>query len=456
MTQSHLVSIVIPCHSYGRFLKQAIDSALAQSVGCEVIVVDDASTDDTQYVASRYPEIRYMRLEAKGGVSRASNYGIQRATGQFVMRLDADDYLHPDCALILSTHLRNNPEIVGVFSDYVSVDVNGNKISVVDQPKPIHPGCLLLRRENVLVAGGYDEELPYQEGYDLILRLERQGFSHVSLPLWFYRSHGNQMSTEFNARMLVRQGIKERHEPAPKVLTVIPARGNSKGIKRKNLRKVNGVTLIQRAIMVAKNSGHEMQIVVSTEDEEIAELAGTEGVAVHKRPAKLSEDDVSLIPVAIDAMDEFKNSGWPPDIVVTIQPTSPFTPSTALDKGLIKIRDKGIDSVVSVAHVRGTHPYRAYRMGEKSKLEPFMGSDSERYLQRQDRPAAYGFTGGFYIRKAHLLDKWSGNDFALGKNVYGIEVPDYAGIDIDDILDLWTAEQIAKHWSELKAYEVLD
>ena len=90
-----LVSIVIPCYNQAHFLKEAIESVLSQTYkNAEVIVVDDGSTDNTQLVCNSYNNIKYVRVE-RVGLSAARNIGVQFSKGDFIIFLDADDYLYP-------------------------------------------------------------------------------------------------------------------------------------------------------------------------------------------------------------------------------------------------------------------------------------------------------------------------------------------------------------------------
>lgn len=95
-----LVSVIIPCYNYGRFLAEAIDSVLRQThLATEIVVVDDGSVDDTRAVAASYPQVRYIYQENQG-LSAARNTGIENSAGTYITFLDADDWLFPDALAI--------------------------------------------------------------------------------------------------------------------------------------------------------------------------------------------------------------------------------------------------------------------------------------------------------------------------------------------------------------------
>jgi CMP-N-acetylneuraminic acid synthetase len=407
-------------------------------------VVDDASDDNETLEQLRYmnEHCTVIYLAKHEGLAHAANIGIARAKGQYVMRLDADDWLAVHhLEKMMSTLLRHDGN--AIYSDYWPFE-NG-KIGDMKIQKDIPLGsCMIFKKELWEEVGGYNESLKYQEDVDFWNRITKFATPiHLAEPTWYYRKHAKQMSTAHNAKMKVRQKILDE----PRILTVIPARGNSKGVVRKNLQTVGGLTLVERAIKMIKDSGITTQIIVSTEDHEISTIATNEGVDfIIARPPELAEDDVSTIPVVIHAMNKYEETGFKTDIVVSVQPTSPFTPPEALANGVQKLLDNpSLDSVVCVSEIR-KHPYRTYfkNEGEKdSLLYPYFSEQSELFLQRQDRPKAYGFTGGFYIRRKKLLDDWNGKGFALG-NCGAIIVNQLEGLDIDTEDDLFTAQLIGE------------
>lgn len=236
------------------------------------------------------------------------------------------------------------------------------------------------------------------------------------------------------------------------ILTVVPARAGSKAVPDKNLRPLGDAPLIAHVLRTVARSRFKMRTLVSTDSEEIAALARVERAEVpFLRPPELARDEVSLIPVVRHALAFCRGEGEAPDLVVSLQPTAPFTPVAALDRAIQRvIEDPEIDSAVSVTLIRRFHPYRAYALGADGRLEPFTEYTTERYLQRQDRPPAYAMTGGFYVRRPELLDAWDDRGFALGARVHGEEVDEFGAVDVNTPLDFLLAEAILAHRGEVR------
>jgi glycosyltransferase involved in cell wall biosynthesis len=144
-------SIVITTYNRSAMLKRAIESCIAQTHPCEIVVVDDCSPDDTAAIVGRFPQVVYVRNASNLGHSGAANIGIARATGTWIKHLDDDDFLHPDClrrmgAVIDGAQARgHDPKIVSC----VSINVNVDKVPLsLTKMLPIS-GPILIERENV-------------------------------------------------------------------------------------------------------------------------------------------------------------------------------------------------------------------------------------------------------------------------------------------------------------------
>lgn len=227
-----------------------------------------------------------------------------------------------------------------------------------------------------------------------------------------------------------------------KILTVIPARGGSKGVPRKNVRDMCGKPLIYYAIKAAAGCDLIDKVIVSTDDAEIAQKARECGAEVpFMRPAEIAGDKTSLIPVVQHALRYFDEQGLRFDAAISLQPTSPFVTSSMLHNSIEKLKETGCDSVVSVHEIIHGHPYRAKRMTNGDRLDNFFeGFNGDAFLQKQDRPPAYAYNGAIYLRKRELLENYSGKDFGLGKDVRAVIMGQIESINIDTEDDFHIAE----------------
>lgn len=231
-----------------------------------------------------------------------------------------------------------------------------------------------------------------------------------------------------------------------KVLGVIPARGGSKSIPRKNLAPVNGRPLLAYIADAARGARRLDRVVVSTEDEEIARAAEALGCEVpFLRPPELATDEVSIVPVVRHAMESMDAAGFHGDVVVSLQATSPFLEAEDIDRAVEKLEQTGADSVVSVERIEHAHPFWVKKL-EGDRLLPFGAFSDDSYLQRQDLPPAYILDGGLFVRRRHLLERWTGKDFGLGADVRAIELGGMKSIHIDDPLEL----EMARFFSEVR------
>jgi GT2 family glycosyltransferase len=205
-----MISIIIPCFRHGDLLGQAVDSALAQThPAVEVIVVNDGSDDDTEAAATAFGQsITYIAKE-NGGLSSARNAGLRRATGDYVLFLDADDLLHPEAVerlvaaaspacdriVIMGVrYFRDRPDEAGpaVIPEYASTLAP----TIFVRNHPVHG--IMCPRAAIEAAGGFDESLRAVEDWDLWIRVATSGIGVVTLP-WcgaFYRQTPGSMSSD--------------------------------------------------------------------------------------------------------------------------------------------------------------------------------------------------------------------------------------------------------------------
>ena len=224
------------------------------------------------------------------------------------------------------------------------------------------------------------------------------------------------------------------------ILTIIPARGGSKGIPRKNIRNLCGKPLIAYSIEVALSSKYIEKVIVSTEDEEIAEIAKKWGAEVpFFRPVELSTDTAKSIDVAkhsIEEIEKITDDEYP--IIVFLEPPAPFRSSEDIDNCIELYLKHNSGSVVSVCEANKYHP-AMMKIIKDNSLIPYSKENFTEGIPRQLlRPEVYMINGCIYIsQRDNIMD----GDF-YGDPILPYIMPYERSINIDTLLDWHTAEAI--------------
>ncbi|TDA66348.1 MAG: acylneuraminate cytidylyltransferase family protein [Chloroflexi bacterium] len=225
----------------------------------------------------------------------------------------------------------------------------------------------------------------------------------------------------------------------PKVLAVIPARGGSKGVPRKNIRMVGGKPLIAYTIdaaLAVKNRLH--RLIVSTDDAEIAAMAQDYGAEVpFMRPVDLGGDKVPMVPVlkhAIQTIEEL--DGIKLEWVLLLQPTCPFRAPEDILAALELAAAGGCDSVISVVRVLAHHPILMKKI-ENDRLLPFMIEEIEGTRRQDYNPPAYMRNGSIYLtRRDNLMN----NNSIWGKVIRPYIMPEERSVNVDSEMDMKLVE----------------
>jgi CMP-N,N'-diacetyllegionaminic acid synthase len=211
------------------------------------------------------------------------------------------------------------------------------------------------------------------------------------------------------------------------VLAVIPARGGSKGVARKNIREVAGKPLIAWSIEEAKKSGYIDRIVVSTDDQEIADTAVQLGGDVpFLRPAELARDDTPGIAPVIHMLTTIQPAY---DLVVLLQPTSPLRTVEDIDGAIALLVNRNARACVSVVEPDKS-PYWMYSLAKSGHLIPLLEGT---YACRQDIPTVYALNGAVYVAEVNWLQK---KQLFVSDETVAYVMPKDRSIDIDSETDL--------------------
>jgi glycosyltransferase involved in cell wall biosynthesis len=211
-----MVSIIITAYNYDKYIERAIRSCMGQSLPknqYEIILVNDASTDNTRSILDNYKDdIRIFNMEKNVGLAAARNFGIKKAKGQFVVFLDADDYIQLDLLKLQSIFLTENNRLDAVAVDYYIVNEFGDHMEWVESSKkPIACG-IMFRKDLLFDIGLYDEKFRAREEEDLRKRFEKKhSIYHIPLPLYRYRMHDSNLTKNKKEMTKYKKKLAKKH-----------------------------------------------------------------------------------------------------------------------------------------------------------------------------------------------------------------------------------------------------
>ena len=229
-----------------------------------------------------------------------------------------------------------------------------------------------------------------------------------------------------------------------KVLGVITARGGSKGIPGKNLKLLAGKPLIAYSIETARLSGAFDRLILSTDDEAIADAARRLGCEVpFMRPPELARDDTPHLPVMIHAVAALRDrESYGCDAAMILQPTSPLRTADDIRHSITLLETSGADSVVSVSEVPSHHnPMRTLRLDDRGFATLYMtgGPVRRRPVRRSDMTTAWTMNEAIYLFRTHVL--FDAEPSLYGDRTAAYVMPSERAVAIDDLSDWILAER---------------
>jgi glycosyltransferase involved in cell wall biosynthesis len=282
------ISVYVVSRDYGRFLSEAIESVLRQHYDdWELLLVDDGSTDQTADVMRLYAGDPRVRVFTTSGVGLPAvcNLALREARGEYLVRLDGDDVFDENALLVLASYLDRDPDLALVFPDYYLMDEGGEILAHERRQKltetnrrmepPPNGACTLIRKAVLDSIGGYREDLGAQDGFDLWAKIRNtHRAANVNLPLFYYRRHGQNLTSSTYRILAARRQIKkdaigaelERRRP---LLAVIPCRRNYDFRPDLWSVELNGKSLLRRKLEMCLSSPLFDKVVVASDTEAV-------------------------------------------------------------------------------------------------------------------------------------------------------------------------------------------
>lgn len=226
-------------------------------------------------------------------------------------------------------------------------------------------------------------------------------------------------------------------------LAIIPARGGSKGLPKKNIKELCGKPLIAWSIETGLNSKYVDEVMVTTDDKEISEVARKYGANTpFLRPSELASDTATTFDTVKHTIDFYKNELKKEfDYIVLLEPTSPLREISDIDYAIEILLNSAQDSIVGICKTESQNPAFLVLKDQKHLIAGYENKEIKT-LRRQDIKDVYFFEGTIYISKTNIL---LGKKTFYHESTIGYEVPKYKSLEIDDIYDFVMVEAIMKY-----------
>ncbi len=238
-----------------------------------------------------------------------------------------------------------------------------------------------------------------------------------------------------------------------RVLALVPARAGSKGLPNKNIRPLHGKPLLAWPVEAARASRYVDRVVISTDDAHYAELARQAGAdAPFLRPADLASDTAPSIGFILHALDTLEQDGDRYDYLILLEPTSPLTEASDIDRALEQL-DAGrahADAIVGVSALVSTHPAFAVRIAGEGVIAPYAVPSFGQMPRRQDTEPLFSLDGSLYASSVEALRRERG--FCHARTLPYV-TPRHKSLEVDDLIDFICIEAILAQRALIAAEE---
>ena len=386
---NNLITVYIVSKNYGSFVEKSIKSVLDQTYkNWELFLVNDCSKDNTKKIFQKYKKYakKIINLKKDTGLQKISNEILKLSNGEFIIRLDADDWFHAEALSCMINKFQGKKNCGAVYSGYYYVDANNKVIGIetnldtIDsgQNFPPHGACTLFKTRSLKQVGGYSQNLKAQDGWDIWMKLKSKvNFTKINLPLFYYRKHGNSLSDNYKKIVKERGKIFKRifskkGDYIPKVLAVIPIKKDFSDFKNVPFKKYKNRTLMDHMISSVEKSKYVNNVVVSTTDKIIEKYFfnktkfSKKKYYLHSRNKKYDTTiHQKYDNLLVEASDFFKKiEGYKPDILVLLNLHVISNDKSQIDKAINILLENNKDTIFSV--IREKDPVFTL---EKSKLK---------------------------------------------------------------------------------------
>lgn len=423
------VTVYITNYNYGNYLKQAIQSVLNQSFqNYELLIIDDGSTDNSKEILEQFESNEQINIiyQKNKGLIYSNNIALRASLGEYIIRLDADDYFDKNALLLMVAELDKDHEVGLVFPNYFIVDNLGNILSLRQRidPEinmvldiPAHGACTMIRKQFLLDIGGYDESFTCQDGYYLWINfITKHKVRNIETPLFYYRQHGLNLTADSEKILKTRSKILESNIQLEnigefKTLAIVPVRGKAFNMNSIALDPLSEYkTVLDAKLDELLKCSLVTDIIVTSSDPEVLNYVNThytDSVRGIERPHAFARLNSGLVETIDYLLSNFVDSNYY-DAFLTVSIQFPLLKSYYIDNSIKALHFFSTDSVMTV---RPDHS-RFFKKSEKG-LEPILNQEGFTKLERDD---LYKYSGGiivtrmkYYIEKRNFFGGMNGH-----------------------------------------------
>ena len=409
-----IISVYIVNKNYDKFLKQAIKSVLSQSFQSkELIIIDDGSSDLSKEIIEKYKKKNLCRViynKSSKGLIKSSNIAIKIARGEYVIRLDADDYLDSNALSVLYDKISKEKNVALVYSDYYLIDSKNNILSLEKQilrkntklnHLPVLAACCLIKKNALFSVNLYDEKFTRQDGFDIWYKLLNNfQFKHVSLPLFYYRRHETNLTKNISKLYRTRTKILNKFSNLKKIKNkikiscVIPVRGKKADLNCNSLEIFNGQPLLFHTVDEALKVKEFKKVIVTTSDDILIKKLNNKykkKICIHKREEILSSINMDYKQAIIDAINKFQKSN--PDLIAILTLENPLRKKHYIEQAISNLILHKSDLVIGTVPDFQNNYYKFSPNGIK------LLSDQKNKRLRLEKNIIHKDVGAFSIMK---------------------------------------------------------
>ncbi|HRX29143.1 MAG TPA: glycosyltransferase [Saprospiraceae bacterium] len=410
-----MVTIYITNFNYAKYLEKAILSVLNQSYQkFELFIIDDGSTDNSREIIEKYRAFNNIEIiyQQNKGLNVSNNIALRLANGDYIMRLDADDYLVNNAVELLVKELDHDESLGLIFPDYYQIDSNEQVIerhkrhdfkedvSLYDQAA--HGACTMIRVSYLRDIGGYNENYTCQDGYDLWVRfIQKYKVKNLNIPLFYYRQHGSNLTSNeqkiLSTRAQINSDFINHHGINVDSVAIVPIRVHDFS---SCLIKVGSETLIDLKIGQVLNSKSIKKLILCCESEDILKYVSSKFLVDPKfqfflRSQKASAFneplETSLNEILSDVGEINSRS------IIFLDIKFPFIKSIHIDDAINTLHLFGSDSLISVRLFTNS-----IFKHDGSGMKPAFKSDGITKLEREQ---LYEHVGGLTVVNMNYYKK---------------------------------------------------